>query len=837
MTASTAQPRVRQAHRIIERPRLLRLLDECSADVILLVAPAGYGKTTLARQWVRTLNRSMRTSCRPAHRDVAALAEEIASGIDSVEGDSRGFVRELLAAHPSPRRAAVRLAQVLAERIDASRVNWWFIDDYHELLASPEAEQFVEYLQANSSARLILASRHRPKWVASRHVMYGEVAELGRDTLAMTLEESDELLGRAARSDTLVQAAAGWPAVLTLAAAASDATPPHGVLPSALYRFFAEELFQRAPAALQEALLILALIPLSKPPNGDSLRTPTLEAAAELGFIALDDHPILNPLLREFLLQKVAETDDAQERIRRAIDRCTEEERWDDALFLITRFARTELIEPVLSRAIKPLGSRGRLATLTAFAATVRVAPQFPPPSVDIVEAESALHEGSFSLAAHVARRIRPSLAPDHLLRARVALIEGHSCLQLSRFRDAEAAFVAAQRAADDERDQTEALHGLALTRALGELGDVARPVAELWRRRHRSPVDLLRAATAELLRRRLEEGLAAPLPLEEAGHALTLVEDPRVRTSFAYGAAFSLAQQANYRDAEEWLNTFWADIETYDLEFARPHALWTRALVQIGLRRFREAERTLQTLEDDAAARHDEHQMINAQGLRARLLLQTGKAADAAAATAYAQGADLCPSWKGELLATRAMALAAIEDHTSARALADEASATSRMVEVRMLAAAARAISAASAGNAETAGQLLQRATQLNVWDPVVCALRSSRALSDALAESSAWRRSLESLYAATNDLGLARRAGFRTRATRAPAEILTPREFEILGLIAQGLRNNEIAEALFISPSTIKVHIRHIFEKLGARSRAEAVVRLELFSSSGAS
>ena len=38
---------------IIKRPRLTKLLDESEARVILLVAPAGYGKTTLAREWVR----------------------------------------------------------------------------------------------------------------------------------------------------------------------------------------------------------------------------------------------------------------------------------------------------------------------------------------------------------------------------------------------------------------------------------------------------------------------------------------------------------------------------------------------------------------------------------------------------------------------------------------------------------------------------------------------------------------------------------------------------------------------------------------------------------------
>jgi DNA-binding NarL/FixJ family response regulator len=52
------------------------------------------------------------------------------------------------------------------------------------------------------------------------------------------------------------------------------------------------------------------------------------------------------------------------------------------------------------------------------------------------------------------------------------------------------------------------------------------------------------------------------------------------------------------------------------------------------------------------------------------------------------------------------------------------------------------------------------------------------------------------------------------------------------VLGLIAQGLRNPEIAKALFISQSTTKVHVRHVLEKLGVRTRAEAVLRLEMFS-----
>src|SRR5947208_12038543 len=42
---------------IIKRPRLTKLLDEAEARIILLVAPAGYGKTTLAREWLRRRGR------------------------------------------------------------------------------------------------------------------------------------------------------------------------------------------------------------------------------------------------------------------------------------------------------------------------------------------------------------------------------------------------------------------------------------------------------------------------------------------------------------------------------------------------------------------------------------------------------------------------------------------------------------------------------------------------------------------------------------------------------------------------------------------------------------
>jgi DNA-binding CsgD family transcriptional regulator len=52
-----------------------------------------------------------------------------------------------------------------------------------------------------------------------------------------------------------------------------------------------------------------------------------------------------------------------------------------------------------------------------------------------------------------------------------------------------------------------------------------------------------------------------------------------------------------------------------------------------------------------------------------------------------------------------------------------------------------------------------------------------------------------------------------------------ITKRELEILGLIAQGLSNREIAEKLFVSENTVKTHSSRLFDKLNARRRTQAV------------
>jgi DNA-binding NarL/FixJ family response regulator len=68
-----------------------------------------------------------------------------------------------------------------------------------------------------------------------------------------------------------------------------------------------------------------------------------------------------------------------------------------------------------------------------------------------------------------------------------------------------------------------------------------------------------------------------------------------------------------------------------------------------------------------------------------------------------------------------------------------------------------------------------------------------------------------------------LARQAAEREQL---PAPVLTPRELEVLKLVARGMSNRDVADQLFISENTVKNHVRNILEKLHLHSRMEAVM-----------
>jgi LuxR family maltose regulon positive regulatory protein len=836
VNASKNESGVKRERRIIERPRLIKLLDESEARIILLLAPAGYGKTTLARQWAKTLSRVIWVNLTPAHRDVVTLAEDIAIGIESLGGSATAFIREYLRAQTNPQHVAHGVALELAEQMNEVGVQWLVVDDCQEIADSPEASAMVSTLTEHLRCRMLVSSRVRPLWTRSRQVIYGKVDEFNRIDLAMTRDEAAEVLGSRVDFAELTLHAQGWPAVVGLAAALPGVTPVRSAMPAALHRYLADELFHSAPDALRENLLTLALCPQLTPEllanEFGAGSGEIIDQARDLGFISTDVQTDLHPLLREFLLSKLLERPDAEARVRSAIAKSIDAAEWEHALGLVLRCNLNDLVDSVLSAAFTPLARRGLVGTLSTFASQVRLAPEFPPAMVDLVDAEIALREGQLELAIDLANRAHERLGRGHPLRSRAGSIAGQGNFLLASYDEAEVALTAARSEATDGRDAAEANHGLVQTMVFGERGDAEPLMRELAEQRHLTPTHLMRYATAELNRKRFDEGLGVPLGLEEALHALPLVDDPRARTSFTYSVAYSYALRAEYDDAEHFLDLFVDDIRSFDLEFALPYANWTAAMISLGLRRFGEAERALQAVEDASELPHERRHRVNARALRARMLLQTGQPNDALRQVQADLTVRLIPSWLGEYLATRALALACLNRTSEATGVAAQATATSRAAEVKLLAASARAVCAANSNDPSGALMLAVEATALGVWDPVVCALRASPRLADTFASDETLRPTLESLYQRSRDQGLARRSGFRTRSPQSPDQLLSPREREVIGLIARGLRNHEISNALFIADSTTKVHVRHILEKLGVRTRAEAVARYEMFA-----
>ena len=113
------------------------------------------------------------------------------------------------------------LAEDLAEWPDDA---WLVIDDYHFAMGSLASELFSSNLVSRlPSVRLLITSRRRPLWSTARRRVYGEFFELARESLTMSEGEAHEVLAGHDDVSSVIQQAAGWPAVLGLAALSGGA--------------------------------------------------------------------------------------------------------------------------------------------------------------------------------------------------------------------------------------------------------------------------------------------------------------------------------------------------------------------------------------------------------------------------------------------------------------------------------------------------------------------------------------------------------------------------------------------------------------------------------------
>ena len=839
--ATTAESTVASGRsHIIERPRLTRLLDETSARVIMLVAPAGYGKTTLARQWLSNRPHAWYRAG-AASADVAALALGIVRAAEAQLPNIGRRLKEWLPTSHAPEQELDVVVDMVTDELDRWPDDAWFVlDDYH-LLSSVASEEFARRLFGNGDRRVVVTSRSRPTWASAREFLYGHVIELGQPTLALTMEEAQSVLSsqRGAVAEDLAVLAGGWPAVIGLAAIAPTSALVAEDLPGRLDDYFAEEVLAALSDDAQSGITHLALLPEVTPEAAAAVIGPRFEevlrAARAAGLFVAHVGPTLklHPLLQAFLRRKLV----SSARIERAaiVERTTRyllgSGNWDDAFAVIERFEENELLDELVSRALQLLLREGRLATIIEWIDFARRR-GITSPSLDLADAEisfrSGLHKRAFVLAQTTATA--PNISES--LRSAAYYRAGQTALLNDDASTALELFSGARKVADTAHDLRSALWG-----EFAASIELERPSATetLHEFAAVEPVDL--ASTVRLANGRLILGVMRD-GLDEAIEGATKtdavvddVEDPIVRSGFRHIFAAALVLAGRYAQAKKIVDRALADIERSGIEFARPHTMVTRAAASIGLGQNAEAKAALNSVEDSARARQDEYLAINARLVRSRLFLEQGAAEEALRLISLPWNRLPSHSMQGEYLATRAAALARNSDLEEAERVVELAQACSRSLQPQFLVCWVRAICRLSRGETDAAHvvqSVYERTIAAGPIDTFVFAYRIEPNVLITLSKEHRYRESLSRILSAACDSDRAARHGLPVLAvSHLPSDaVLTSREQDVYSLLALGKTNREIATSLVITEPTAKVHVRNILRKLGVRSRTEAAL-----------
>lgn len=334
-----------------------------------------------------------------------------------------------------------------------------------------------------------------------------------------------------------------------------------------------------------------------------------------------------------------------------------------------------------------------------------------------------------------------------------------------------------------------------------------------------------LMIAAGELSAALIEGGLLAAL---ENGRDIVLLTrrdvDPIAQTGFLSSYAYALALNSRYEEALECLDSLIRCAESNAIEFAVPYAQLQRAKALVGLRRFAQAGRTLSMLQRQTQNEPNGFFEGNIPIQRARLYASVGAPDRALSVLSLGPPPATAEACRREFLGWQALFSAVAEDREQAMACAAEASATGRGLEATGLALLAESIIALADKKQAESATFMQRVIEAGISDPVLIAVRSSPPLGTFIASQPQWHPWLRRLLTAARDTSLAGSLGLSIPREATAKTVLTPREKEVHELLAQGLTNEEIAKQLYISLSTTKVHVKHIYGKLGVRSRLEA-------------
>ena len=867
---------------VVSRPWLWERLTG-AAQVTVVSAPPGSGKTVLLRSWIGEAGLARRAAWVPVGRDERDPQRFWLAVLEALRETSAGsaLVRELTAAPDLDGWAMVeRLLKDLAplqERL------WLVIDDAHEL-GSAEARRQLELLlmRAPQELRLVLATRHDVRLGLHRLRLEGELTEIRADDLRFTVAEAQALFQAAgvelagSALTLLVDRTEGWAAGLRLAALSLAGHPDP--------RRFAAE-FSGSERTVAEYLLAEVLDRQSEQVRRLLLRTSVLERVngelADLMTGGSGGERMLQDL--EEANAFVVSVDGARSwfryhhlfagLLRLELRRTEPGEAAGLHELAATWFAGHGFpVEAIRhAQAARDWGLAARLladhwpglylsgksaavhALLAGFPAEARAADA----ELAAVAAADELAQGSLAAAERYLGLAEDGSASVSAGRSGpVRVLLGVVRLQLARQRgNLPAAAEEAQRlrALAEAPEATQPMKGATeggMGRAAGggaelrTLALVSLGVTEFW------------AARLEEAQRHLEQGVALArrigrpylefsglayqavseiprslvLAAERSSQAIELAERHGWTDEPAAGYAYALragvlAWQGRPEEAEPWAQRAERALKPEAEPAVALLIHHSRGQLELARGRYADALSAFLAAQRLGGRLAAPHLLVpSARALVVYSLVRLGETERAEQALAGLGDRD---REDGEVrIATAALRLAQDDPHAATGALGPVIDGSASQIRRTWLiqAFALEAIARDALGDPAAAGRALERA--LDLAEPDGALLPFLLHPAPGLLERHARQRTAHAaLLAEILHLLAGRRPAPSSAGPRPPLEPLSKSEIRVLRYLPTHLPAPEIASELSVSTSTVKTHLRNLYAKLGAHSRAEAV------------
>jgi LuxR family maltose regulon positive regulatory protein len=870
--ASTQQQPRSEVDRFLSRPALFERLSAAPAGGVTLVcAPAGSGKTVLLRSWAAELGEPVTwVTVERGERDAQRLWLHL---IDALADDAGGDVVERVSPAPSFAGAAVveRLRDQL-QRLENPLA--LVLDDLHEL-DSDDALAWLGLLLSRLPPRLrvVLATREDPGLGLHRLRLSGELTELRGPDLRFSLDETRALLSASGivlsegAVASLHERTEGWPAGLRLAAISLAAHPDPERFVSefsgserTVAGYLLAEVLERQPPEVRDLLLRTSILERVSGPLADSL---TGGAGAEAILQRLEDqnafvsaldaartwfryHHLFADLLRLELRRATPATVPSLHRAAAA---------WHEQQGDVVAAARHAQAAGDWTHASRLLLVNYLALTMAGRGETLHALLQMFPP-------DAYLDDGDLAAALAMNSILHGLLdeAAAQLDAARRLAATAQSGRRVFDVYLAVIGLELARRRGDLPKAQEE-MRGLEA--ALGAPAEHNEPpvrpdygalalmnlgIAELWAGRPDAARQHLEDAltrTQRISQPFIEVGCLAnlaiaapltgqplPLALELSERALVIAEEHGWTSASMATGAFAMAGMAlvtlgRFADAERHLDLAEESLRAVadpGTEVVLHHA---RGMLRFGEGRFAEALAEFaraQGVERLLASEHVFTIDVRSRALQVRIRMGDLESAERALADMEPRDRERAGTW----IARAALELEKDDPEQAVEALAHVIDGSApALVErwARVEALLLDAVARDRLGDLSGTEQSLEEALELVEPEGLILpfAVWPSREL---LARHPKHRTSHATLISSILDTLAGRAAPQRGPAAPLRDE-LSEAELRVLRYLPSNLSASEIAGELFVSANTVRTHMRHVYSKLDAHSRSEAVAR----------